>query len=78
MQIAISVACFLRSFLIVFLKAGFHLNECNDSAEVARCGACVVGSIVDSPSVNNPLLRIQQLGPPRPNRSIRVSGKKGL
>ena len=32
------------------LKANFHLNECNDSAEVARVGACVVGSNVDSPS----------------------------
>ena len=32
------------------LKAGFHLNECNDSAEAARVGACVVGSNVDSPS----------------------------
>ena len=31
-------------------KAGFHLNECNDSAEAARAGACVVGSNVDPPS----------------------------
>ena len=31
------------------LKTNFHLNECNDSAEAARVGACVVGSNVDSP-----------------------------
>ena len=29
------------------LNAGFHLNECNEAANV---GACVVGSNVDSPS----------------------------
>ena len=34
------------------LKAGFHLNECNDSAEAARVGACVVGSNVDSPAAD--------------------------
>ena len=33
-----------------YVKAGFHLNECNDSAEAARVGACVVGSNVDSPA----------------------------
>ena len=33
-----------------YLKAGFHLNECNDSAEAACVGACVVGSNVDSPA----------------------------
>ena len=34
------------------IKAGFHLNECNDSAEAARVGACVVGSNVDSPAAD--------------------------
>ena len=34
------------------LKAGFHLNECNDSAEAARVGAYVVGSNVDSPAAD--------------------------
>ena len=34
------------------LKAGFHLNECNDSAEAARVGACVVGSNVGSPAAD--------------------------
>ena len=34
------------------VKAGFHLNECNDSAEAARVGACVVGSHVDSPAAD--------------------------
>ena len=34
------------------VKAGFHLNECNDSAEAARAGACVVGSNVDSPAAD--------------------------
>ena len=40
-----SVFCDLFS-----VKAGFCLKECNDSAEVARVGACVGGSNVDSPS----------------------------
>ena len=41
------------------IKAGFHTNECNDSAEASHDVACVVGSNVDSPSAfpstNNPL-----------------------
>ena len=36
----------------ISLKAGFHLNECNESAEAARVGACVVGSNVDSPAAD--------------------------
>ena len=31
------------------VEAGFHLNECNNSAEAARIGACIVDSNVDSP-----------------------------
>ena len=38
--------------MIYPLKAGFHLNECNDSAEAARVGAFVVGSNVDSPAAD--------------------------
>ena len=41
-----------RMTFLQSLKAGFHLNECNDSAEAARVGACVVGSNVDSPAAD--------------------------
>ena len=43
---------FLVLFDLCWPKAGFHLNECNDSAEAARVGACVVGSKVDSPAAD--------------------------
>ena len=33
-------------------KAGLHLNECNDSAEAARVGGCVLGSNAHSPSAD--------------------------
>ena len=40
------------SYHDVRFEAGFHLNECNDSAEAALVGACVLGSNVDSPSAD--------------------------
>ena len=33
----------------MIINAGFHLNECTDSAEAARVWAYVVGSNVDAP-----------------------------
>ena len=35
------------------LKTGFHLNECNDSAEAARCGAWVVCSNVGANALSD-------------------------
>ena len=52
-QTYIGSLCFGKEHnLKAYLKAGFHLNECNDSAEAARVGACVVGSNVDSPAAD--------------------------